>query len=141
VQNYLGYEWDESPDNGFRPGGLIHLSETTLQVDTYLTDYGKNVGTYTGTHNLSLYRDPQNGALVFGAGTVFWVWGLDADHDTSLDNATPVDPSVRQATVNLFADMGVQPQTLQSGLVAAAMSTDTTPPVSTFSNPPASVIE
>ena len=32
VQNYLGYEWDESPDNGFRPAGLFHLSSTTLAV-------------------------------------------------------------------------------------------------------------
>ena len=42
VQNYLGYEWDESPDNGFRPAGLIHLSSTTLAVQTYLFDYGIN---------------------------------------------------------------------------------------------------
>ena len=27
------------------------------------------------THNLSLYRDAESGALVFGAGTVFWSWG------------------------------------------------------------------
>ena len=33
---------------------------------------------------------------------------------------------MQQATVNLFADMGVQPATLQAGLVAATASTDTT---------------
>ena len=32
--------------------------------------------------------------------------------------------------VNLFADMGVQPQTLQSGLIKGTPSTDHTPPVS-----------
>jgi hypothetical protein len=37
---------------------------------------------------------------------------------------------MQQATVNLFADMGVQPSTLQPGLVAATKSTDTTPPSS-----------
>jgi hypothetical protein len=140
VQNLLGYEWDESPDNGFRPGGLIHLSATTLNVDTYLIDYGMNVATYPATHNLSLYRYPGSGAIVFGTGTVFWVWGLDTDHDLNDIHPTPVDPNVRQATVNLFADMGVQPQTLQSGLVAAAMSTDKTPPSSTI-NPIGSVTQ
>ncbi|MBV8281454.1 MAG: DUF4082 domain-containing protein, partial [Candidatus Eremiobacteraeota bacterium] len=135
VQNYLGYEWDESPDNGFRPAGLIHLSSTPLQVDTYLLDYGANIGTYNATHNLALYRHPTSHALVFGAGTVFWVWGLDSNHDTGEDQTTPTDPNVQQATVNLFADMGVQPQTLQAGLVAATVSTDTTAPVSTINNP------
>src|SRR5271166_5784053 len=135
VTNYLGYEWDESPDNGFRPAGLIHLSSTTLAVATYMIDYGLTDGAYTATHNLSLYRYSSSGSIVFGAGTVFWAWGLDSDHDTGEDGATPVDPNVQQATVNLFADMGVQPQTLQSGLVAATKSTDTTPPVSTFSLP------
>ena len=42
---------------------------------------------------------------------------------------------MQQATVNLFADMGVQPVTLQSGLVAAAASTDTTAPTSTITSP------
>ena len=26
----LGYEWDEDRDNGFRPAGLIRLSDTTV---------------------------------------------------------------------------------------------------------------
>jgi len=141
VQNLLGYEWDESPDNGYRPAGLIHISSTSFpasQVDgdggiqTYLLDYGVNVDAYPATHNMSLYRYPGSNALVFGAGTAFWVWGLDSNHDTSLDNTTPTDPNVQQATVNLFADMGAQPQTLQAGLVAATMSTDTAAPHSTI---------
>jgi len=133
VQNLLGYEWDQSPDNGFRPAGLIHLSSTTLDVSpSYLLDYGKTDGPGIATHNLSLYRDQNSGALVFGAGTVYWAWGLDADHDLA---PTSVDANVQQSTVNLFADMGVQPQTLQSGLVAATKSTDITPPVSTITAP------
>ena len=39
--------------------------------------------------------------------------------------------AIQQATMNLFADMGVQPTTRQEGLVAATASTDKTPPVST----------
>ncbi|WP_183864059.1 N,N-dimethylformamidase beta subunit family domain-containing protein, partial [Rhizobium sp. BK399] len=125
-QNYLGYEWDESPDNGFRPAGLIELSSTTLPVSQYLLDYGTTTGNATATHNLTLYRAP-SGALVFGAGTVYWAWGLDANHDLE---ATPVDPRVKQAMVNLLADMGIQPGTLEAGLVAETQSTDTTKPVS-----------
>ena len=42
---------------------------------------------------------------------------------------------MQQATVNLFADMGVQPSTLQSGLTAATASTDTLAPVTTILSP------
>lgn len=44
---------------------------------------------------------------------------------------------MQQATVNLFADMGVQPATLQPGIVPAIASTDVTPPVSTITFPAA----
>ena len=44
---------------------------------------------------------------------------------------------MQQATANMLADMGAQPATLQSGLVAAAPSTDHTPPVSTVTSPAA----
>lgn len=125
-QNILGYEWDSSPDNGFLPAGLIDLSSTTLPVSTLLLDYGNAVGNGTATHNLTLYR-AASGALVFGAGTVFWSWGLDSNHDLT---ATPTDPSIQQAMVNLFAGFGVQPQTLQASLTLASQSTDLTPPVS-----------
>jgi Domain of unknown function (DUF4082)/Cadherin-like domain len=130
VQNLLGYEWDSSPDNGFRPSGLVDLSSTTLQVSTDLLDYGNTTGNGTATHNLVEFRDPTSGALIFGAGTVFWSWGLASDHDQFAGAPTPTDPNVQQATVNLFADMGVQPLTLQASLVIATQSTDHTPPAS-----------
>jgi hypothetical protein len=132
TQNILGYEWDASPDNGVAPAGLIDLSSTTLDVSTLLLDYGSTTGNGTATHHLTLYRDPNSGALVFGAGTVFWAWGLSDNHDGP---TTPTDPDIQQAMVNLLADMGVQPATLQSGLVPAVKSTDSTPPVSTISTP------
>ena len=138
VQNLLGFEWDTSPDNGFRPAGLIDLSSTTLQVSgTYLLDYGNTFGNGTATHNLVEYRDAVSGALVFGAGTVFWSWGLSSDHD-NVDASgnpiapTPADPNVQQAMVNLLADMGVQPSTLQATLQIAAQSSDHTAPTSTI---------
>jgi hypothetical protein len=135
----LGDEWDVDADNGFRPAGLIRLSTTTLTVTLYV-NYGHTYATGPATHHLTLYR-ASSGALVFGAGTVQWSWGLDAHHDNPPDPkgnslpATPTDPNMQQATVNLFADMGVQPATLQSGLVPATPSTDTTPPRSTITSP------
>ncbi|WP_374828237.1 N,N-dimethylformamidase beta subunit family domain-containing protein, partial [Mycoplana dimorpha] len=131
TKNYLGYEWDEAPDNGFDPAGLVKLSSTTVPVSSYLLDYGNTTGNGVATHNLTLYRAP-SGALVFGAGTVYWSWGLSNNHDLQ---ATPSDPRVQQAMVNLLADMGIQPGTLQSGLVPATASTDRTAPTSTISVP------
>ncbi|HEY1216191.1 MAG TPA: DUF4082 domain-containing protein [Bryobacteraceae bacterium] len=96
-----------------------------------LLDYGATYGAGDVTHHLCLYRAP-SGALVFGAGTVQWAWGLDGNHDGS--GGGP-DSRMQQATVNLFADMGVQPTTLQSGLVAATKWTDTTPPTATITSP------
>jgi hypothetical protein len=141
--NYLGYEWDVDPDNGFRPAGLIDLSSTTISTNALLLDYGAALGGGTATHNLTLYR-AGSGALVFSAGTVFWPWALDATHDAGPPSnsepggsgvGTPADINVQQAMVNLFADMGVQPATLQSGLVPAIQSTDHTAPVSTVTPP------
>ena len=45
------------------------------------------------------------------------------------------DVAAQQATVNLFADMGVQPASLMSGLVAATQSTDTTAPTTAVTSP------
>jgi hypothetical protein len=131
TQNYLGYEWDESPDGAGRPDTLIKLSDTTLPVSQYLMDFGNYVGSNNATHNLTLYRAP-SGALVFGTGTVYWSWALDENHDLT---PTPTDPRIQQAMVNLFADMGVQPQTLDASLRLATKSTDTTAPVSSMTGP------
>ena len=54
---------------------------------------------------MTLYR-AASGARVFGAGTVQWAWGLDANHDRG---SAAADARMQQATLNLFADMGAQP--------------------------------
>ncbi|MGC2324658.1 MAG: DUF4082 domain-containing protein, partial [Terriglobales bacterium] len=133
----LGYEWDVDEDNGFRPTGLFHLSTATYNLtNDYLLDYGGLYDSGTATHHLTMYRAPSH-ALVFGSGTVQWSWGLDSTHDAycTYGLTYPTDPSMQQATVNLFADMGVQPVSLQGGLLPASSSTDTTPPVSTIISP------
>ena len=131
----LGYEWDEDLDNGARPAGLVRLSSTTVSGVDKLQDYGSTYATGTATHHLTLYRDANGAspdALVFGGGTVQWSWGLDANHDRG---SQATDPSMQQATVNLFADMAVQPRTLQAGLAAASASTDAAPPTPTIASP------
>lgn len=156
--NTLGYEWDEDIDTGgggafqsayglsptgakFRPAGLVELSTTTsagvgpLQTsgsDPELQAPGSNTRAQAVTpvtHHMTLYR-ASSGALVFSSGTIQWSWGLDGNHDGT---ATATDTRMRQATVNLLADMGVQAATLQAGLVAASPSTDATPPTSVVS--------
>lgn len=92
-----------------------------------LQDFGSTYLLGNATHAVTMYRAPSR-ALVFGSATVRWSWGLDAGHDLIDWPATPTDPVLQQATVNLLADMGVQPQTLSSGLQRAVRSTDTTPP-------------
>ncbi len=129
----LGYEWDEDPDNGFRPAGSFRVSSTTVSGVEVFTDLGTTTGIGTATHNMTTYRAP-SGALVFGAGTVQWSWGLDNYNQSPGVNP---DQNMRQATVNLFADMDAQPMTRQAGLVAATKSTDTTKPTSTISSPAA----
>ena len=131
TQNLLGYEWNSDLDNGFRPAGLVPLSSTTIDVNTKLLDYGNVVGPGTASHALTLYRAP-SGALVFGAGTVYWSWGLDSHHD---NEPTPTDRNVQQAMINLFAEMGVQPTTLMQSLVVAAKSTDNLAPTTTITSP------
>jgi hypothetical protein len=139
-QGVLGYEWDADQDNGFRPAGEFDMSSTTVTGVQAFTDYGSLVNnSATATHHLTLYRAP-SGALVFGAGTVQWSWGLsnvDPWGAAGPDSTVAPDPNMQQATVNLFADMGAQPTTLQSGLVAATQSTDTTPPTSAVTSPAA----
>jgi len=112
----LGYEWDWQQYDASYPARRTLLSTTVLGGHT---------------HHLSLYRH-DSGALVFGAGTVQWSWGLDSHHDRASD---PPSLAMQQATVNLFADMGVAPASLQAGLISAIASSDTQAPASVIGFP------
>ncbi|HEX6870455.1 MAG TPA: N,N-dimethylformamidase beta subunit family domain-containing protein, partial [Micromonosporaceae bacterium] len=133
AQHTVGYESNEDRDNGFRPQGLIRLSTTTGSVPQVLQDFGNKVLPGTTTHNMTLYR-AASGALVFSAGTIQYAWGVDDEHDGA---TTATDSRMQQAVINLFADMGVQPATLMSGLVAASASTDGEAPTVSISSPAA----
>jgi hypothetical protein len=134
----LGYEFDEDADNGSRPPGLFRLSTTSAShaallygPGTYAAGSSFNYESGLATHHLTLHRR-SSGALVFGSGTVQWPYGLDQNHLNGTNDAT-----MQQATVNLLADMGLQPGSLQAGLALASASTDVTPPTSTITSPAA----
>ncbi len=139
----LGYEWDTSPDDNLRPAGLIKLSETTLPWNAILVDQGNTTLPGEATHNLSLYRTA-SGSLVFGAGTTFWTWALSNRHDGSPYDANIENIDIQQFTINMFADMGIQPGVadailISQGLKRASASTDTTPAVASINDLPDSV--
>src|SRR5262249_6651654 len=129
----LGYEWDSDVDNGFRPAGEIDASRTCeSNVSQVLYTVTEELVTRNACNSLTLYR-AASGALVFDAGTVQWAWGLESGHDGDAQN--PPDRAMQQATVNLFADMGAKPATLESDLAPATQSTDHTPPTSAITSP------
>jgi len=144
----LGHEWDEDLDNGFRPAGLIRMSETHVDGVAYPQDYATVYDPGTAIHRLTLYRAP-SGAIVFGAGTCQYSWGLDNFHDNPTGRGVGANPysnrvevdsygpvkAIQQATVNLFADMGVQPANLQPDLVPATKSSDKMAPLSKIVSP------
>jgi VCBS repeat-containing protein len=139
----LGYEWDTSPDDNMRPAGLIKLSETTLPWNGILIDQGNTTAPGVATHTLSLYRT-ESGSLVFGAGTTFWSWALSNEHDSSPYGADIENVDIQQFTINMFADMGIQPGVadaflISQGLKRASASTDTIAAVASINNLPDTV--
>ncbi|MFJ7271010.1 DUF4082 domain-containing protein [Streptomyces sp. NPDC099050] len=136
----LGYEWDSDVEDAARPAGQIAMSSTTVDITDgkYRLDYGNTYGNGTATHSLVAFRDQTSGALVFGSGTVQWSWGLTNMPTGNPDDAVVTeDKRMQQATVNIFADMGVQPKSLQANLLVATASTDQTGPVITVTSPAA----
>jgi hypothetical protein len=140
--DYLGYEWDvnatssEVANNGFSPAGLVPLSSTTVTTGALSNAYIlTGLITGTATHNLTMYRAP-SGALVFGAGSIMWSWSLSSLHTPGPDGSptdAPADPAFQQAMVNLLAQEGIQPQSLDSSLALATQSTDFLPPTTVIS--------
>ncbi len=118
----LGYEWssDRSDFMWAYPHGKVQLTTTTLG--------GKD-------HHLVLFRNKVSNALVFGAGSIQFAWGLDATHDPVGGLSSSANQATQQFTVNLFAEMGVMPTTLMGGLTSVTAYNDVTPPTTTISAP------
>ncbi|MFN7920007.1 MAG: DUF6605 domain-containing protein [Bryobacteraceae bacterium] len=134
IPGIIGYEFDRTDvDNGVIPPGWMKLSLTAVASSPLEFNYGAATLAGSSTHSFTLYRHSSR-ALVFGAGSVQYSWGLNDTHD----NAGPaVSIPLRQATVNLLADMGVQPATINAGLSLATASTDFTAPSSQIASPAA----
>lgn len=146
---------------GLIPLSTTHVELTNFLVENYGTSFE---GSGTATHRLSLYRhynyaSDKHGryhgkytdkivcfanafmhthyphltstSLVFGAGTIQWSWALSEKRDGS--KIAP-DRDIQQATLNLFADMGVFPGSFVADmtppLVFPKISTDVYPPSS-----------
>ena len=73
-------------------------------------------------------------ALVFGAGTVQWSWGLDSDHDRG--SAGAPTPRCSRPRSTCSPTWATQPGSLQPGLAAAAASTDTQAPSTSITRRP-----
>ncbi|NUR29780.1 MAG: DUF4082 domain-containing protein, partial [Catenulispora sp.] len=141
----LGYEWDSDYPDATRPPGMIDMSSTTLNVDQLRLDYGNSYGTGQATHSLVEFRDQTSHSLVFGTATVQWSWGLSNLHTDNTGVANPPNPpaqsstearDVKQATMNVLADMGVQPTTPTVGLIrGTALPAGTAGPATTVTAP------
>ncbi|MGZ8665930.1 MAG: N,N-dimethylformamidase beta subunit family domain-containing protein, partial [Solirubrobacterales bacterium] len=125
---FVGWEWDAIPTQpqylSRQPEGVIRLSATNVGTspgNAWIQDEGRLRSTspppgQPGTVNAVRYR-AGSGALVFASGTMQWSFGLSAQPDERIE----------QATYNVLSDMGAQPRTpsgiapdrRRSGLVAA----------------------
>ena len=118
----VGYESNEDIDNGFRPHGLIRLSTTTGPTPQYLTDYGNTV--VAGHDRAPRHALPRRPAARSSSRRRASS-GAGASTRRTTATARPRTSRMQQAQVNLFADMGAQPGSLMTGLVAAADSPPT----------------
>ena len=84
------------------------------RVDRSCSDYGSTYGAGTATHTLTLYRARRAARSSSAPARSSGRGGSTATTTAATPRRTT---SMQQATVNLFADMGVQPASLQAGLV------------------------
>jgi YD repeat-containing protein len=124
-----GWEWDSIPTQAQylskQPAGVKRISSSDMATAPSPPEWIQDEGLlYSSTPppgqpttvSAVKYVAP-SGALVFHAGTIQWSWGLaphyldkpsESYEDPSVDSS---DPRIQQATYNIFADGGVQPQT------------------------------
>ncbi|MGI8549802.1 MAG: N,N-dimethylformamidase beta subunit family domain-containing protein, partial [Dehalococcoidia bacterium] len=94
VPGLVGKEYDHSVNNEASPKGLQILSHSPVS-----TNGGSGTDGYAET---TVYTAP-SGAMVFGAGTVTWSWGLDdASYPLGALHSTPVSAAIQRITANLL---------------------------------------
>lgn len=145
VEGFLGYEWDLYVEDCHRPAGLISFSNTKVEIQGHLLqNHGAEYkGNGTAYHRITMYRhissdgNKKKSSIVFAVGTVQWSWGLSEEHDGAKMAA---DKNIQQATINILADMRIQPSSLYNSekehkLVRAHHTNDNLPPYSVIENP------
>ncbi len=125
----LGFEWDTYGPAGTSSPAAAYLapphpdavfcSHVTYPIPSglLLTGPGDEYDSAgTATHRLVVHPGGA-GSVTFGTGTINWSLGLDSANTYQVggDNTSTV---IRQATINVLADMGVTAATLMSGLAA-----------------------
>lgn len=96
VNNIVGEEWDAILNNGQTPPGTDLLSSGTVVGNDGIT-YPQQTTLYTAA----------SGAMVFGAGSIHWSWGL-MDHSYANQVFEPyalsndADPRIQQLTANIL---------------------------------------
>lgn len=116
VQGIIGFEADEMAPMQPAPSTAV-LAAHTININGSRAD--DNGASYNGNGDLAwgvVSQRYASGAVVVGFGTCQWAWGLDNVHDRGSAYATP---ALRQATLNLFTDLGATPATVNADLTAA----------------------
>jgi Domain of unknown function (DUF4082)/Bacterial Ig-like domain (group 1) len=122
----VGYEWDSVVDGPTpsgvvlsSPSGLVILGRSTVVPNSVLPTFDEPAGQETLPTNFDYtisnavrYTAP-SGAKVFSTGSIQWVWGLDSDQV----NPPREDNRAKQMVVNVFADMGVKPQSPSPNII------------------------
>ena len=112
----------QDADNGFRPAGEFELSSTTVERPRGLQRLRQHDHAQRDRH--AQPHDVPRAERRAACSAPARCSGPGAS-TTGTRTAPPPDRNMQQATLNLLADMGAQPATLQSGPVAATASTDT----------------
>ena len=126
----LGYEWDEDLDNGFGRPGLIRMSDTVAPAERAHRSWLHLRGGHGQACAHPLPARERRAGVWRGHRAV--VVG-PRRHARSRRGAPSVP--MQQATMNLFADMGVQPLTVQPGLARRWLRRTPSAPTSTITSP------
>lgn len=112
-KDIVGWEWDAHVENGLTPSGLSFLASTPT-LGLVLLDEGNFANGTVGLASSDMTRYvAESGAQVFSTGTILWGWGLGSRGVTARDT----DPYLQQITVNVLADMGLQPGSPSNAVV------------------------
>ncbi len=151
----VGYEWDAVLDNDSSPDQVVILAQSPTRANPILPPLPGN--TRPNVSHAVRYTAP-SGAIVFSVGSIQWVWALDdelvtrppkvrvrwrskvkswlkgliyPDFRASMPKIPHVDSRAQQIAVNIFAEMGIKPQTPSPGVILKSKETPINPP-----NPP-----